>query len=421
MRPRFSRSISETSPDVRTGLRQNPIAMSVLTPQSEREAADMIRAAGGDGRPLIIAGGATRTELGRPPGNGQGLSSAGLTGVTMYEPVEMVFSAAAGTPLAAIETMLADQGQCLAFEPMDHRALFGTQGEPTIGGVAACNVSGPRRIAVGAARDSLIGLRLVNGRGEVIKSGGRVMKNVTGLDLVKLNAGALGTLGLITEVTFKVLPRAAQRATLALRDLDDRRAVTALSVALGSPYEISAAAHLPAGLADDRALTLIRIENNPVSVAYRVGRLQALLAEQGAAALLAESEADGLWRAIRDVSLLCKPHANAVWRISLPPSRAPDLISRLGEEAGRRHYFDWGGGLVWLARPNEDEARASALRGVVNACGGHATLVRAGAALRASVPVFEPLAPALMRLTGAIKLAFDPNRILNPGRMYAGI
>jgi glycolate oxidase FAD binding subunit len=395
--------------------------MSGLTPQSEREAAEMIRAAGAAGQPLIIAGSATRAELGRPPGNGQGLSSTGLNRVTMYEPVEMVFSAAAGTPLTAIEAMLAEKGQCLAFEPMDHRALYATQGEPTIGAIAACNISGPRRIAAGAARDSLIGLRLVNGRGEVIKSGGRVMKNVTGLDLVKLNAGAHGTLGFLTEVTFKVLPRAARQATLALHDLDDRRAVAALAAALGSPYEVSGAAHLPAGLAGQPALTLIRIENNSVSVSYRIGRLQTLLSGLGAAELVTESEADRLWRAIRDVEVFRDPPTDAVWRISLPPSRAPDLIARLGEEPGMRHYFDWGGGLVWLARPHESEARATALRAAVQLCGGHATLVRASAALRGSLPVFEPLAPALMRLSDGIKLAFDPGRILNPGRMYAGI
>jgi glycolate oxidase FAD binding subunit len=255
----------------------------------------------------------------------------------------------------------------------------------------------------------------------VIKSGGRVMKNVTGLDLVKLNAGALGTLGFLSEVTFKVLPRAAERATLVLHDLDDRRAVTALAAALGSPYEVTGAAHLPAGLAGASALTLIRIENNPVSIAYRVGRLQTLLAAQGAAERLAASEADRLWRAIRDAEIFSEPRTDAVWRVVLAPARSPELIGRLGEEPGRRHYFDWGGGLVWLARPDESEARASALRAAAKACGGHATLVRASIALRGAIPVFEPLTAPLMRLSEGIKIAFDPHRILNPGRMYAGI
>lgn len=395
--------------------------MGLLTPQSETEAAAMIRGACNDRRPLTICGGATRAELGRPPTNAQGLTSAGLDRVTLYEPVEMVFSAEAGTPLRTIEAMLAEQGQYLAFEPMDHRSLYATSGEPTIGAIAACNISGPRRIAAGAARDGLIGLRLVNGRGEVIKSGGRVMKNVTGLDLVKLNAGAYGTLGFLTEVTFKVLPRALQRATLALRNLDDRGAVTALAMALGSPYEVSGAAHLPAGTAGAEALTLVRIENNPVSVAYRVGRLQALLAAQGRAELMAEAEADAAWRAIRNVEILSEPRSETVWRISLPPSRAPDLIGRLAARPARRHYFDWGGGLVWLARPDETEADAEALRAAVRSCGGHATLVRASPALRASIPVFEPLAAPLMKLADGIKRAFDPHRVLNPGRMYPGI
>ncbi len=400
---------------------QSLAAMTVLTPQSETEAAEIIRGACADRRPLTICGGATRAELGRPAGNAQALSSAGLNRVTLYEPVEMVFSAGAGTPLHAIEAMLAEHGQCLAFEPMDHRVLYATGGEPTIGAIAACNISGPRRIAAGAARDGLIGLRLVNGRGEVIKSGGRVMKNVTGLDLVKLNAGAYGTLGLLTEVTFKVLPRAMQRATLALRNLDDRSAVSMLAAALGSPYEVSGAAHLPAGTAGGAALTLVRVESNPVSVAYRVVRLQTLLAAQGRVELMSDAEADAAWRAIRNVEILSEPRGEAVWRISLPPSRAPDLISRLAARPSRRYYFDWGGGLIWLARPDETEADAEVLRAAVRICGGHATLVRASPALRASIPVFEPLAAPLMKLADGIKRAFDPHRILNPGRMYPGI
>jgi glycolate oxidase FAD binding subunit len=392
-----------------------------MTPASEAEACDLVADAKASRRPLALEGGGTKAAIGRPAQTEATLSSRGLSGITLYEPAELVIGARAGTPLAEIEATLAAKGQQLTFEPMDHRLLLGSTGDPTIGAVAAANISGPRRIQAGGARDSLIGTRFVNGRGEVIKSGGRVMKNVTGLDLVKLMAGSWGTLGFLTEVVFKVLPVSERVATLVLRDLDDRTAVAALSAGLGSPFEVNGAAHLPAGILGDRPRTLMRIEGFATSVAYRLGELKRLLRRSGAAEVVEGEEAAALWRAIRNVDPFAEPRESAVWRISTAPTHGPDLTAHVSRSLDARWYYDWGGGLVWLACAASGDAGAAAIRAAVRQTGGHATLVRAPAEVRASVPVFQPMSEPLQRLTAGIKASFDPAGILNPGRMYAGI
>jgi glycolate oxidase FAD binding subunit len=395
--------------------------VDLYSPATESEAAAIIAAARESKSPLAIEGGGTRPGLGRPVQAGARLSTRALTGITLYEPAEMVFSARAGTTLAEVERVLAEKGQRLAFEPMDHRRLFAAAGEPTIGAVAACNISGPRRVQAGAARDHLIGVRLVNGRGEIVKSGGRVMKNVTGLDLVKLSCGAYGTLGLLTEVTFKVLPHPEAAGTLVIDGLDDTRAIAALAAALGSPFAVTGAAHLPASDGSDGARTLLRIEHGAPSVDYRLGRLDELLLPFGPTRRLAEDEAPALWRDIGDGVPLVEPATALIWRLSVAPSRAPEVVAAIRRRLAVRHFYDWGGGLIWLALAPCDDAAAPIVRAAVAAAGGHATLVRAPLDIRAAVPVFEPPAPPLAAITAGIKASFDPDRILNPGRMYAGV
>lgn len=388
-----------------------------LEPHSEAEVAALIREAREAKTPLAVEGGGTRRGLGRPVQAARRVSLRGLSGIVAYEPSEMVISARAGTPLAEIEAALAEKGQMLPFEPLDHRALFGSDGAPTIGAVAACNLSGPRRIQAGAARDALIGLRLVNGRGEIVKSGGRVMKNVTGLDLVKLNCGAMGTLGALTEVTFKLLPRPERRATISIQGLDDARAVEALSAALGSPFEPSGAAHVPAH-AGEPARTLVRLENLDASMSYRVAEMKKVLAPFGRPMQLNEDLADQLWRDVRDARFFAGDE-RVVWRVSLAPSRAPAFVAALAPLACD-HVFDWGGGLVWLGCDAAGDGGAAAIRAALGGR-GHATLARAPDSLRASVDVFEPLAAPLMKITAGVKASFDPAGLLNPGRMYAGV
>ena len=370
---------------------------------SEAELAEAIRGANG---PLRITGGGTRGPNGQP---GEPLSVAGLAGITLYEPGALTLVAKAGTPLAEIEAALDAEGQRLAFEPMDHRPLLGTSGDPTLGGAVAANASGPRRIAVGAVRDFCLGVRFVDGAGDVIRNGGRVMKNVTGYDLVKLMAGARGTLGVLTEVALKVLPKPETQATLCLPGLTPAKAVAAMSAAMGSPFEVTGAAHDPA--AADGPATLIRIEGFEASVRYRTAQLTDHLAPFGSPEILEADASAGRWRGIRDVTGLAGG-AGDVWRLSVRPSTAPGLIDRLGP--GAAWLMDWAGGLIWVR-----VAEGTDLRAHLGPIAGHATLVRASAETFARLPALQPEGAELAALTEGLRAGFDPRGLFSPRRALA--
>ncbi|MDE3174684.1 MAG: FAD-binding protein [Pseudomonadota bacterium] len=386
-----------------------------MTPADEAEAAEIVRAAEA---PFDIVGGSTRPGLGRPRA-GQPLSSAKLTGIVFHEPAEMTLRARAGAALAEVEAALAKAGQMLPFEPLDPRALFATTGEPTVGGLVATAIPGPRRVSAGAVRDNVLGLRLINGRGEIISAGGRVMKNVTGLDLVKIVCGAQGTLGFVTEATFKLLPAPPAEATVVIRRLDDARAVEAMAKALSSPHGVSGAATIHPEMGREFPRTLLRVEGFAESVAYRAERLIALLADFGAKHALEGEDSKRIWRAIRDGEFLAEPRERAVWRASLKPSDAPAALAALGATA-RASLMDHGGGCLWFST-DPTTAAASAARTALGRFAGHLHLIRAPEELRAGVDVFPPLSPALLRLTRGVKASLDPSGRFNPGRMYADI
>lgn len=398
--------------------------MTIAAPASEREVADTIRGAHDSSTPVEIVGGGTKRGIGRLVNAGVTLSTRGLAGITSYNPAEMVMTARAGTPLAEIEAALGANRQRLAFEPPDHRGMLASEGEPTIGAVAAANLSGPRRIVVGAARDSLLGIRMVNGVGEIISSGGRVMKNVTGLDLVKLVAGSWGTLGVLTEVTFKVLPVPETEATVAVRGLHDDAASNVMAHALATSAEVSGAAHLPepvagmvgGGRIGSEPATLLRLEGFAESVRIRAEKLKSLLAGAGDLRMLDEQASQAVWRDIRDVSPFAGKDTRPVWRISVKPSAGHELALALRREAPATAFFDWQGGLVWARL--EGDPDENVVRKLVRIHGGgHATLWRGSPAQRAAIAPFEPLAPPLAALSARIKAAFDPKGILNPGRL----
>lgn len=399
-----------------------------LRPAADWELAGMIASFASRNQSVEIVGNRTKARIGRPMRTAATITTQSLRGIRLYEPTELVMAAASGTPLAQIEAELAGNGQLLAFEPIDLGPVTGAPaGMQTIGGVFAANLSGARRVTAGAARDHLIGLKGVNGRSEVFKSGGRVMKNVTGYDLARGLAGSWGTLAVITEVTFKVLPWPESATTLVYAGLPDDIAIELLCTAMGTPYEVSGAVHLSGGLAKrlghsslaaaGTALTAIRLENFAHSVAYRKQRVADVLTAYGAPIELDYAETQGFWGELRQLRVL-NDMASCLWRISTAPGKGPKVVAAIRRHMDVETYYDWSGGLVWMEVPASADAGASDIRRAVAMHGGHATLIRAEPGVRASIDVFQPQTPTLERLTRDLKTAFDPQGVLNPGRMY---
>jgi glycolate oxidase FAD binding subunit len=377
--------------------------------------------------PILVQGNGTKNGMLRPVQAARTISTAGLSGISLYAPKELIISARAGTPLHEVEAALAESGQHMIAEPPDLSHLLGDTRKPqTLGGVVAANLSGPRRVAWGAMRDHVMGVRAVTGRAEIVRSGGRVLKNVTGLDLCKLLTGSHGTLGIITEVTLKVLPGPQATGTLVLPGLAPEEAVACLSKSLGSPFGVSGAAWLPddavqrvaALQGTNGSATLIRVEDFAESVTYRIERLRADFAIAGAAILDTETSKD-LWRAVRDVRPLAVEADAAIWRVSVRPSAGPKVFNKL-REVGVTGYLDWGGGLLWLTGSPTVEAHDAVAAATLTA-GGVWTLIRAPEAVRSAVRVVPEEPEPLARITRDIKAAMDPAGILNPGRLYAGL
>lgn len=399
--------------------------MTTFTPTSSAEVLSAVQWAVAEEASLEIVGHGSKRAIGRPLQTEHTLDLSKLAGVTLYEPAELVLSARAGTPLNEIEKLLAENGQQLAFEPMDYARLLGQEpGKGTIGGVLAANLSGPRRLKAGAARDHILGIHAVSGRGEAFKSGGRVVKNVTGYDLSKAMAGSWGTLAVFSDVTFKVLPAAETEVTLAVRGLLDDNAAAAMSLALGSSAEVSSAAHLPERIAarvgdgalGSEAATLLRVEGFGPSVSYRIAALKDLLRNAGPLQEIAGEASETIWRDVRD----CVPFAGSdkpLWRVSMAPADGHAMVMALRMQSAVEVFYDWQGGLIWLSmelgEPEDRLVRAA----VQHFGGGHATLVRAAPGVRAAMPVFQPQPPALAGLAHRLKSEFDPRQILNPGRM----
>jgi len=404
---------------------------NIMRPATEWELKSMMMAFGEQGIQVEILGAGSKRGVGRPVAAPVALTTGAMRGISLYEPSELVMAARAGTPLSQIEVELASRGQMLPFEPMDLGPALGTDaGLQTIGAIFAANISGARRISAGAARDYLIGARGVNGRAEIFKSGGRVMKNVTGYDVARGLAGSWGTLAVLSEVTFKVLPLPDDVATLIYPDLTDDLAVELMSLALTQPYEVSGTAHLSPALAsrlrhkglssETRPLTAIRLENFTRSITYRKQKLRDVLSAYGAPLELELESSLQFWSEVRRLSFM-PYNGTHLWRISTTPRVAAELVASIRRHMQVEAFYDWSGGLVWLETPASADAGSADIRRAVATYGGHATLIRADESVRRSVEVLQQLGPPVERLVRGIKRAFDPLHLLNPGRMYAAM
>jgi len=399
-------------------------------PDTAVEIAEIVTQSMEESRPLHIQGGATKSGWGHEMAAGDVLSTQKLAGIELYEPAELVLTAKSGTPMADIQQLLDDSNQQLAFEPPDYRGLFGTETQDqTFGGVLACNMAGPRRIQAGSARDHFLGFEAVSGRGETFKSGGRVVKNVTGFDLSKLMAGSFGTLAVMTSLSVKVLPRPEKTRTLLISGLDEARALQAMTTALQSPQEVNAAAYLPKTQADrssvsyvasaGASVTAIRVEGHGPSVLDRLAVLMDLLKEFGTLEELHFHNSNILWQEIGNVATLLPSTEKAVWKISVPPSSAPVVVAAINQLPGAETFLDWGGGLIWLAVAQGENACANEVRTAVARSGGYATLLRASGEVKQRIPVFQPQSDPLAKLSSSLRTNFDPAGILNPERMQA--
>jgi glycolate oxidase FAD binding subunit len=384
-----------------------------IKPRDAKELRQAVEWALNEGATLDVRGQGSKLALGRPMQCDQVLDLSGIAGIVDYAPEELVVTLRAGTPLSEVEALLAQRNQMLAFEPPDLGPLLGREpGQGTLVGAVMGNLAGSRRVSAGAARDHLLGFSGVNGRGEAFKSGGRVMKNVTGYDLSKLLTGSWGTLAVLDEVSIKVLPAPDQTRTLLLLDLPDDAAVKAMCAALGSPHDVSGAAHV-----DGR--TALRLEGVAPSVEARLKGLRELLSASGARMEeLGTLESRTFWREVRDVSPLKAAREAIVWKISCPPTEGPGIVARIkAQRPAATAFYDWSGGLIWLALPASADADHAIVRDALGPAGGHATLIRAPEAVRANVPVFHPQSSALAALAARVKESFDPKRLFNPGRM----
>jgi glycolate oxidase FAD binding subunit len=406
--------------------------VDILKVRDARDVEEVVRAAIASEQPLEIIGHGTKRLIGQPMATNAVLDVSALNAVISYEPNELIITVQAGAPLADVQSLIDSRNQQFAFEPIDTSALTGVSGNGTIGGMVGAGLAGPRRIKAGGARDHLLGAHAVSGFGDSFKTGGKVVKNVTGYDLCKLLTGSWGTLAIMTELTLKVMPKPESERTLVLAGLDDLTANRAMTAALGSPYDVSGAAHLPnsafrpaagalSSLAGQgRAVTLVRLEGIAASVADRASSLGKTLAPFGSVEMLEDAASAAVWNAVRDVEPFAAGGALGawpVWRIVCPPASGGALGQALARDTGGDVIYDWGGGLIWAALPPRPDAQASLVRGRVEAAGGHASLIRAPEQVRRNVDVFHPQPTGIAALSQRVRNSFDPKIILNRGRM----
>tara|TARA_R110000868_G_scaffold97614_2_gene268531 strand:+ start:158858 stop:160117 length:1260 start_codon:yes stop_codon:yes gene_type:complete len=403
----------------------------VISPTTPEQLHDAIGWALGSKTPLEIIGSGSKRDFGHAVASDHVLDLSKLTGVLFYEPEELVMSVRAGTSLAEIQGLLREKNQQFHFEPGNFPGLLAdgvVDHAGTIGGLIATNLSGPRRIKVGAARDHILGFEAISGRAEDFKSGGRVMKNVTGFDLSKLMSGSFGTLGVMHTITLKVMPRDEKTRTVLIACDDPKAAGRAMTDAMGSENEVSGAAwiasadvaKLGVAVATEMAsgIVALRVEGPAPSVAWRCEALRKLLADIGASEELHSTNSEAFWAAVADVAPF-SGGSGLLWRVSVPPASGGDVAATLAAETGGAIMMDWAGAQIWLRLPGADvaDAMVDKTRQIALAADGRAVLVRAPVDIRNRISVFQSEDAALARINAKIRANFDPAAILNPGRM----
>ena len=400
-------------------------------PDSEQQAQELVQWAVAEGKTLAIQGKNTKRGFGLPVAADCVLSMEKLAGITEYHPEELVMVALPGTPLAEVRQALARHNQHLAFEPPALNRMYQVDEEGSIGGVFMGNLAGPGRFRAGSARDHILGVRAVNGRGELWKSGGKVIKNVSGYDMCKLLAGSWGTLSVVTELAFKVLPAAPVSRSLAVSGLSPRLGLALLAQVISTPCEASGLAYLPAAALaaikqgnmslNEQPFTLIRLEGTELSVTERMQSINKWLPLDCKHYMLEQVESELAWAWVRDVApLLDWQRTPTILKISLPPASAWDLTRFIDELHGCLWYLDAAGGWLWVGICQAaGEDKLYAIRREVDTIGGSTTLYRAPLPVKQKAGIYSFPDESLKRLNGKVKNSFDPNNIFNPGRLYA--
>ena len=406
--------------------------MDILKVRDAKDIEQAVRAAIAGEQPLEIIGHGSKRLIGQPMATNAVLDLSALNAVKSYEPNELIITVEAGAPVSDVKSLIDSKNQQFAFEPIDTAPLLGAPAGGTIGGMIASGLAGPRRIQAGGGRDHLLGAHAVSGFGDSFKTGGKVVKNVTGYDVCKLLAGSWGTLAVMTELTLKVLPRPEGERTVVMRSLDDITANKAMTAALGSPFDVCGAAHVPKSAfrgasgalgqlgSPQNAVTLLRLEGITASAAHRAAALARLLSPFGAAEIVEDGTSAAIWASVRDVEPFAAGGALGawpVWRIICPPAIGGALGERLARDTGGDIIYDWGGGLIWAALPPKPDAQASLVRTRADVAGGHAMLLRASEEVRRNVDVFHPPKGGVAALSERLRNSFDPKSILNRGRM----
>ena len=402
---------------------------SILKPNSEETIAEAIKHCYKKNVPLEISGLGSKKNIGKNFQSQKTLDLSNYSGIIKYEPEELYIKVKSGTPINQIKEELDKRNQQLAFEPNDFGFLFeGKSNEGTIGGVISSNFAGPRRFKVGSARDHILGFKGVNGKGEIIKSGGTVVKNVTGYDLSKIITGSFGTLSVFTEISVKVLPKADLTKTLVIENPHLKKGLEYLNVALGSSTDPSGGVFYPEyfrsqfifnDLTTEGPITAIRIEGSKLSVDERIDQLLRELNVSGKEiSVLDPSQSDIFWENTRCLKVFTNLKSN-LFRVVVPASEVFNLTNSL-KPYNAKYFIDWGGNLIWLQVDELNLNLLTEIRSLVKNLGGYLTVLKADESLKASIDIFT-IDEVKYKISEKIKKSFDPKRILNPGKMYTGI